>query len=214
MIEKSKEYIKIAKALLVAQPLIDTALKGVEGHFGKYADLAEVINAIKKPFNDAGILLLQSVDIATDSCGANSPILITALIHAETGQYFSSNTPILCAKQNDPPAFGSGLTYAKRYGLQALGVVPSEDDDGKLAAREAAKKPDITDDQQKIIDVICEKMPPKEGFVPDDKSIANLCYTNSVANPKTYPNDMAKVVSIIEWLLNKFKDSQLYRKQE
>lgn len=213
MIERSQKYTEIAKALLKAQPLIDTALKGVEGHYGKYADLAEVINAVKKPFNDAGVLILQSVDIATDAAGVNSPVLITTLLHADTGQYFSSNTPILCAKQNDPPAFGSGLTYAKRYGLQALGVVPSEDDDGKLAAREAAKKPDITDDQQKIIDVICEKFPSKDGCNPDGKSIANLCYINSVANPKTYPNDMTKADDIIKWLLNKFKDSQLYKKQ-
>ena len=214
MIERSKEYIKIAKALLVAQPLIDTALKGTEGHYGKFADFCEVINAIKKPLNDAGVLIVQSPDISTKADGTQSHVLITALIHVESGQYLCSNTPILCAKQNDPAAYGSGLTYAKRYGLQALGLIPSEDDDGKLAAREAAKKPDITDDQQKIIDVICEKIPSKEGFAPDGKSIASLCYVNSVANPKTYPNDMSKIDDIIEWLLNKFKDSQLYKKQD
>lgn len=212
MIERSKEFGDIAKALLKAQPYIESALKTKEGHYGKYAELVEVMSVIKKPLNAQGILVIQAVDIARSENGDDKTIVITSLIHADTSQYFSSNTPVLCKQVNDPTALGSGITYAKRFGLQAIGVIPSEDDDGKAAARaEAAIKPDVTDDQQKIIDVICEKMPPKEGFAPDGKSIANLCYANSVSNPKTYPNDMSKAIGIVEWLLNKFKDSQLYK---
>lgn len=154
MIERSKEYLKIAKALLVAQPNIDAALKATEGHYGKFADFCEVINAIKKPMNDAGVLIVQSPDIGTNAEGVQYPVLITTLIHADSGQYFCSNTPILCAKQNDPPAFGSGLSYAKRYGLQALGLIPSEDDDGKLAARKAANIPKPTELEWECVDAI------------------------------------------------------------
>jgi hypothetical protein len=211
MIERSDSFNKISEALLKAQPNIDSALKTATGHHGKYSDLLEVITVLKKPLNDVGVLIMQSVDISRKDNGDDKYILITCLMHPTSGEFFSSNTPILCAKVNDPTAFGSGLTYAKRYGLQAFGLLPSEDDDGKAAAREAAKIPDIDDDQQKVIDVICSKMPPKEGFTPDGKSIARLCYVNSVATPKTYPTDMSKAIGIVEWLLNKFKDSQLYK---
>jgi hypothetical protein len=211
MIERSKEFGAIAKAFLKAQPNIETALKTKEGHYGKYADLVEVMEVIKKPLNAEGILIIQAIDISRTENGDDKVIIITSLIHAETSQFFSSNTPVFCKQLNDPTALGSGITYSKRFGLQAIGVIPSDDDDGKAAAREAAKIEKPTEDQQLIIDEICKKMPAKEGFTPDNKSIGRLCYINSVSVPKDYPNDITKIVGIIEWLLGKFKDTQLYK---
>jgi len=197
MIEKSKEYLEIAKALLIAQPKIDTALKATEGHYGKFADFCEVLNVIKKPLNDVGVLIIQSPDIGTNADGVQSPILITTLIHAETGQYFCSNTPILCAKQNDPPAFGSGLSYAKRYGLQAMGVIPSEDDDGKLAARKAANAPKPTELEWQCIDAIIAKMPPVPAI--DRDKLAKWF----LADKGKYPSTKARVNVAAEHVMQK-----------
>ena len=39
----------------------------------------------------------------------------------------------------NPQAMGSGITYAKRYGLQAAFGIPSEEDDGNAASKPAAE---------------------------------------------------------------------------
>jgi len=207
MIEKSKEYLKIAKALLIAQPNIDTALKATEGHFGKFADFCEVINSIKKPLNDAGILIIQAPDISTNADGTHNNVLITTLIHAESGQYFCSNTPILCAKQNDPPAFGSGLSYAKRYGLQAMGLIPSEDDDGKLAARKAAKIPKPTKVEWECIDLIIKELP--QDPVVDRNRLADWF----LANNGKYPTTKSRTIAAAEFVMQKSPDN-IYVKEQ
>jgi hypothetical protein len=56
----------------------------------------------------------------------------TVLLH-ESGEFISSLTEVLCAKQNDPQAHGSGISYARRYGLQSLVNLGSADDDGESA---------------------------------------------------------------------------------
>jgi hypothetical protein len=40
------------------------------------------------------------------------------------------------SKQNDAQAQGSGITYARRYGLQSLVNVGAEDDDGNSASKQ------------------------------------------------------------------------------
>jgi hypothetical protein len=56
----------------------------------------------------------------------------TVLLH-ESGEFISSLTEVICAKQNDPQAHGSGVSYARRYGLQSLVNLGSADDDGEGA---------------------------------------------------------------------------------
>jgi hypothetical protein len=49
-------------------------------------------------------------------------------------------TEIIYSKQNDAQAQGSGITYARRYGLQSLVNVGAEDDDGNKASEQAKNK--------------------------------------------------------------------------
>ncbi|MFA7100683.1 MAG: ERF family protein [Bacilli bacterium] len=125
----SNSITEIAKALLEAQKAIEGALKKTTGvHSAKYADLTEVIDSVKKPLNDNGITILQAVN-GTENNGA---VVETMLLHT-SGEYVKSITPVYCAKPNDPQAFGSGVTYSKRYALQALLGLPTYDDDGETA---------------------------------------------------------------------------------
>ena len=135
MIEKSEEITEIAKALLAAQKEIGVAIKGSENPYFKssYADLQVVIESVKEPLNNNGIVFLQAVD-GSD----NGPQVITTLLH-ESGQWMCSATRVFCAKPNDPQAFGSGITYSKRYALQAILGLPTADDDGNAAAKKASK---------------------------------------------------------------------------
>jgi hypothetical protein len=139
MITQSEQISNLAAALLKAQRDIGAALKGASNPFfkSKYADLRTVIEAVKGPLNSNGITFLQAVDSRTLE-GADHPVIDTILLH-ESGQFLSTRTPVFCAKPNDPQAFGSGITYSKRYALQALLGIPTTDDDGEAAMGRKSK---------------------------------------------------------------------------
>lgn len=123
---KSETIGKLAAALVKAQSEIKFATKDSNNPFfkSKYADLPAVIDAIKPALNKHGISFLQVImDMGVE----------TVLLH-ESGEFISGVTPIVVVKANDPQAVGSAITYAKRYGLQAIVGVPADiDDDGEAA---------------------------------------------------------------------------------
>jgi len=123
---KTSESIKaIAPALLKAQKLMGAAKKDAENPFYKhnYADLGSVMEVCKGPLNENGIIVLQPV-VGT--------FVETTLVH-ESGEWMSSETPIVTATQNDPQKLGSAISYARRYGLQSMLFIPAEDDDAEKA---------------------------------------------------------------------------------
>jgi hypothetical protein len=133
---RTSESIKeIAAALPKAQSAIKSASKDVTNTFfkSKYADLASVIDACRDALNAQGISMLQSVR-ATESGVA----VETTLLHS-SGEWISSELEMPVTKA-DAQGVGSAITYAKRYSLQALVGVPSEDDDGNKATDAAPKK--------------------------------------------------------------------------
>lgn len=131
---KSDSLSKIAPALLQAQKKMGVALKDSKNPFfkSKYADLNSVIDASIPTLNDEGIAVLQTMDT-----GMHGAAIHTVLLH-ESGEFIGSSTPIVCAKQNDPQAFGGAITYARRYGLQSATVLKAEDDDGESAMNRTA----------------------------------------------------------------------------
>lgn len=133
---KSESIAKLAAALVKAQLKIGSAKKGSANPFFKssYADLGAVVEALKDPLNEAGISYLQIV--GRDELGT---YVETTLIH-ESGEFISGQTPVIIAKANDPQAVGSAITYARRYGLQAMLGIPAEDDDGEKAMGRGAAK--------------------------------------------------------------------------
>lgn len=121
----------LTKALLLAQRKMGAAVKGAKNPFfrSNYADLPTVMEVVKEPLNEAGILILQP---AMNIDGKN--FIETVLIHSETGETLISETEVICAKPNDPQAFGAAQTYARRFGLQSMLFIPAEDDDGNIAS--------------------------------------------------------------------------------
>ena len=71
-----------------------------------------------------------------------NPCVETTLLHTD-GEFISTITPVYCKEPNNPQAFGSGVTYTKRYALQAFLGIPTEDDDGNHGAKtpKAKSKP-------------------------------------------------------------------------
>ena len=122
---------KIAPALLLAQKEIGGAKKGATNPFFKmkYSDLGSVMEACKDAFNNHGITVLQPV---TTTDGVT--VVSTLLLH-ESGEYISSSMKVSCKNPDNPQEMGSAITYAKRYSLQAIAFIPSEDDDGEAATK-------------------------------------------------------------------------------
>ena len=121
----SETIAKISGALLKAQKNIKSVTKEASNPFfkSKYADLASVINACKEELNAEGITVLQPIDGMS---------VETILLH-ESGEFMTSQTPIVCKSANNPQDLGSAITYARRYGLQSFIFLPAVDDDGEKA---------------------------------------------------------------------------------
>ncbi len=121
----------IAKALLEAQKEMGNAKKDSTNPFfkSKYADLNSVREACLPALNNNGITVLQPI---THIDGKN--FVKTILLH-ESGESMESLTEIVYSKQNDAQAQGSGITYARRYGLQSFVNIGADDDDGNAAVK-------------------------------------------------------------------------------
>jgi hypothetical protein len=78
--------------------------------------------------NENGICVIQPT-IAID--GRN--YINTILLH-ESGEWFSCQTEIIASKPNDAQSHGSGMSYARRYGLQSFCALGADDDDGNKAS--------------------------------------------------------------------------------
>lgn len=125
----SENISTIAKALVAAQKVMGNATKDSKNPFfkSKYADLNAIREAVLPSLNENGISVLQPT-IYQDG----KKFVQTVFLH-ESGEYISGLTEILAAKETDAQAQGSGISYARRYGLQSLANVGAEDDDGESA---------------------------------------------------------------------------------
>lgn len=126
---RSESIAKIAAALVKAQSIMGNAIKDAKNPFFKssYANLNAVREAVLPAMNANGISVLQpTVQIDGKS------FVETVLLH-ESGEFISSLTEVVVAKANDAQQQGSGISYARRYGLQSLANIGSDDDDGETA---------------------------------------------------------------------------------
>jgi len=124
----SDTIAQLAEALSKAQGQIDDATKtGINPHFrSKYADLAAVRSVIREPLavNDIAIIQLpRSLDGEVE--------VETMLLH-KSGEFISETLRLPVGKW-DAHGIGSGITYARRYGLMSILGIAADDDDGNAA---------------------------------------------------------------------------------
>ncbi len=121
----------LATALVKAQSEMSNPTKGNTNPFfkSKYADLNAIREAVIPVLNANGISVLQPIIHRDGKSFVN-----TVLLH-ESGEMMESFTEIIYNKQNDAQAQGSGITYARRYGLQSFVCVGADDDDGNKAVQ-------------------------------------------------------------------------------
>lgn len=129
------DHKNIYLALAAAQAEMGGVKKGsVNPAFkSKYADLADVVQAVSGPLNAQGIAFFHmaaSVD--------GERIMRTVLAHGASGTTIECDVPLIVSK-NDMQGYKSATTYAKRIGLESLTGIAPEDDDGNAAARAAPR---------------------------------------------------------------------------
>lgn len=110
--------------LLEFQKLGITIEKDAANPFFKsrYTSLNEVLDKVKKPLNDMGIVITQE----SDEGG-----IMTILTDTEDETAATAYVPFVGA--TDMQKLGSAISYARRYALIALLCLEDADDDGESA---------------------------------------------------------------------------------
>lgn len=106
----------------------------------QYADLSDMLAAIREPLRRNGLAVTQML---TGASSAANMAICTKLWH-ESGQCESATFEFPVAGRS-PQEIGSLITYMKRYALSAaLGISTDDDDDGNTAThptKHAKKSP-------------------------------------------------------------------------
>lgn len=134
----SDNITTLAKAMIEVQRQLDPVTKDKVNTFrgSNYASFGAVMDACRELLLNQGIWLIQYPVEVTNEIPMLG--LVTKLVHAESGEWQSSLLTIPVAK-DDPQAFGSALTYARRYGVCSLVGIVTEDDDGYSASKAPAR---------------------------------------------------------------------------
>ena len=141
----SENISNLATALLKVHAQIGPLSKDSVNPFlhNRYASLPAVLDVVRRPLLDNGILLVQRV-IPSES-GMVS--VETRLIHAESGEWLSSTTSIPLAdveagsKVNLGQQTGCAVSYARRYGLMAMLSLAAVDEDTDNEVRQPQPQP-------------------------------------------------------------------------
>jgi hypothetical protein len=168
----------IAAALVKAQKEFGPALKtATNPHFrSKYASLDACVEAVIDALNNNGIFLMQYTHPCEDGV-----IVETMFIH-ESGEHMSGGKLHVPASKQDPQGYGSALTYARRYSLQAACGIAPEDDDGNAASKSKPepKKPAVgTRDKDTLTFILesCEDLSSMQAewtkMTPDERLLVN-----------------------------------------
>ena len=126
---RSESIKSLAVAHNKAQAEMSGAVKDSNNPFfkSKYADLSSVVKAVKEPFANNGLSYVQFPIEKDGRIGVE-----TILMHS-SGEWLSNEFTVQLSKQ-DAQGAGSAITYCRRYALQAIAGIPSEDDDGNAAS--------------------------------------------------------------------------------
>jgi hypothetical protein len=121
---KSENIQDLAKALCAVQSKIKGAQKDSKNPFfdSKYADLQSVWDSCRELLGANGLSIAQTFEPCE-----NGVVVTTTLLHS-SGQWLSGSLRLPAVKQ-DPQAYGSAITYGRRYALAAMiGIYQTDDD--------------------------------------------------------------------------------------
>ena len=110
---------ELYQALQKFQQECPSLTRSKEGYNYQYTPLEEMLSVIQPVLHQNGLILIQP---PTSTCDGVS-IILTRLIHVETGQEITSELPIFLPEDmgNKPMfTYGGSLTYGRRYGVKMI----------------------------------------------------------------------------------------------
>lgn len=125
----SQSINELSPAIVKAQASLGNAIKDSKNPFfkSKYADLNSIREAVLPAYSIEGMAILQP------TVYYDGKSFVRTLILHKSGQFMSADTEIIVGK-GTAQDHGSGISYARRYGLQSFTNVGAVDDDGNLAS--------------------------------------------------------------------------------
>jgi len=140
--DSSKAY-NLKTAMHEFQKLSISANKdGKNPHFhSNYATLEAVIEAVNQG-NQFGLYFTQEITyVFHGEHEVPVPAVRTTVHQINDDNTYVSECPIILqpASLQNPQKLGAAITYLKRYTLQSVYGLPSEDDDGNLASKPSIK---------------------------------------------------------------------------
>jgi hypothetical protein len=122
----SEKITTLTKALFEFQGKVTSVKKNaMNGQFKKnYADISSILETIYPILQECGLFVTQH---------PHEDVLITTVYHAESGEYMQSEQILRMKDASNAHAYGSSLTYARRYALAGIFCLNQEDDDANSA---------------------------------------------------------------------------------
>jgi len=155
--ERSESIKELATALSLAQGTMGFAKMDTMNPFfhSKYADMGAVISAIKQPFKDNGLSVIQPIS------GDGATVTITTVLMHSSGEWISTEITMPYSEVKGKTLvqeLGSIITYLRRYSLASMtGVYSDQDTDGNNPDQGKEEKR-----SEKITKSAVEKTPPNE----------------------------------------------------
>lgn len=134
---------KIYQKLIEAQKEFTSVVQANEASLGKgagykYADISAILKVIRPVLNNHGLAVIQKTTAEAQT------VSVETILYDDAGESISSGPFTVSTaglQQRGVQAFGSAVTYARRYSLVSfLAVAYGENDDDGKAAVEAAEK--------------------------------------------------------------------------
>ena len=130
---------ELYQALQKFQQECPSLTRSKEGYNYQYTPLEEMLSVIQPVLHQNGLILIQP---PTSTCDGVS-IILTRLIHVESGQEITSELPIFLPEDmgNKPMfTYGGSLTYGRRYAVKMILGIEADMDCNTEPVEEIAKK--------------------------------------------------------------------------
>ena len=146
---------------------VEVSTRGGGRYSFRYATLDKILDMARPVLAEEGLALFQP--ISTNEKGAM--VLVTRLLH-RSGEWMETSIP-LPTPGGDPQAFGSAVTYLRRYAVTALlGIASDEDDDANRAAGNQFK--DVTPRHERMRDEASRTIDPVQALTIRAKGVRDV----------------------------------------
>lgn len=137
--------LAFARALAEVQLVMKTNEADVGGKYTyKYADLGDVMDECKRACDNNGLVFTQVPTVIEGYLAIQLKFL-----HTSGGQHEES--PLMMVLPKEAQAYGSALTYGRRYQLMSVFRIAPEDDDGRAATVAATTQPGRRSEAERLI---------------------------------------------------------------